>query len=338
MKTRTAPATTIGSRLRRAAGSLAVLALAGCAADEASRVDSPSPQGAAEIVAQEPDGSVEDAPPADRQTSSDAQPARTDGASPALVASYREAVQRQATRLKRLKFLDSRGVIEVRYADDGGQHFEQCDLRLYAVLPTKTALNLSKLGSKKIAWIGSDDENWWVFRLDQSPTTLEVHPMASDDRDAGLSVVSPRTILLLAGLTALPEERSATLSEDSGSVTVESPADATPRARWRLDAGTWLPSRIELLDKSGAVVATGELTDYATALADGLAPGDSPKVPQRIVVTRADGNGSVRMSLDRPSARSDGIKPRFFDLKELQILMRPEEVIWRTPSPVATTP
>ena len=248
-----------------------------------------------------------------------------------LTTSYEQAVARQNERLKRLQFLDSRGVVELRFVENDSEHFEQCDLRLYAVLPSKSALQLSKLGSR-YAWIGSDEERWWVFRMDRTPTTLEIQPwtdkrhMDDDGADGrtGVSVVSPLTMLFLSGLTAFPDPSLVTLSESRGALVAESKS-----ARWTLDRTTSLPLRIELLDDAGRAFASGVLSDYGSAPADNLAPGDFAKVAHRVIVTRGDGSGSIKLALDSVSARSDGVKPRFFDLKELQAAMRPDETIWR---------
>ncbi|MDZ4830693.1 MAG: hypothetical protein SGJ09_10915 [Phycisphaerae bacterium] len=253
-----------------------------------------------------------------------------------LAAVYADLVTRQTERLKRLQTIDGYGVIELRYLEDGTEHFDQCDMHLYAFLPSKTALRLTKVGT--IAWIGSDAERWWIFRLDTSPKTLEVRPWPESsggnepaavpvDEHTGRSVVSPRTILVLAGLAPLPAASEVTLTDNAGMLVA-----ATKSSRWTIDRSTGLPSTIELLDGSGLaggrVWVTGTLSEYASAPADDLTPGDYPKVAQRVIVSRADGTGSVKLSFQAVSARPNGVKPRFFDLKDLQLSLRPDETVW----------
>lgn len=304
-----------------AAGAIAILLVAAAGCDPSGQGPAP-PEPTADVIPAEP--------------SSPTATVRDGEATDA----YRIAAARQEERLRRLRFVDSRGVIEVRWTDADGQHFEQGDLRLHAVLPHKTSIQISK-GVKKLAHIGSDGDVWWIFQLDSSPTTLDVRPW-SERSQVGMSVVSPGEILVLLGLAPFPAADEVVVRADQGTLVVEPSPDSRPdelvslpSARYVLDRSSLLPARIELLDGAGTTIASSELSEYESAPADGISAGDYPKLATRVVVSRVEGvgggegNGSLRLTLDQPTARSAGIKPRLFDLAELQASMQPDDVIWR---------
>lgn len=259
---------------------------------------------------------------------------------PAPDAELLAIAQGQAIRIRALRTLESRGVVEFRWRERGGERFEQCDLRLFAVPPARTAFRLSKLG-EQYAWLGSDEESWWLFRLKDRPSTVEIRPWAEAGAE-GFAIVSPRTVLLLAGLVAFPDDGSlrrvtATLPE---TVVLEHPlADAEGSAselsvRWTVAARTRLPQEVAIVDRSGQTLLASRLADYAAAPSTGASPGDWPRVPRKIEVVRTADGASIRLALDEPSARSDRIRPQFFELPELLRSLRPDEVVYRTDSVV----
>jgi len=285
---------------------------------------------------------VVDGPAADRSV------VRSGGPMPDAVPAILEA---QSLRVRRLPVLESRGVIEFRWRDADGAHFEQCDLDLFAILPDRFALRASKIG-ERFLWLGGDANRWWVFFLNGKPTRLEVYPFDRPfDRPVGGPVgggagenavtLSPREILTLAGLVPLPPADSPLVRGATGSdgVTVIEVAahDAIPRSRWGFTAGTLTPAAIELLAADGTVVARSVLTSYVSVPADGLAVGAWPRVPSRIELSASDAargeaigtatSGSLRITLDAPSARGERIRDRLFDLEELQRSLRPDTVV-----------
>ncbi|MDZ4756165.1 MAG: hypothetical protein SGJ11_16940 [Phycisphaerae bacterium] len=268
-------------------------------------------------------------------------PAPPSGAEPEALTL---AASRQATRLQRLKMLESRGTVEFRWTEEGRKRFEQCDLDLYLMLPDRSAFNLKKLG-ERYAWLGSSGSRWWVFRLKESPSSVEVHSWnATADTDGrDISVMSPRSILQLAGLVPIVPESTTTVREDaaSKSVIIETPGDAVtgaPGARWTLDSFTSLPRVVELLDSAGVVFASGSMQDYVSAPVEGMGPGDYPKVPSRITIRRADGSGQIMLSLDSPTCRVVRMKDRYFDLDALMVEFQPDDATWREGSAAVPTP
>lgn len=276
-------------------------------------------------------------------------PAAAPANDPAAAAAYAQAVARQALRLRRLQFLESNGVVEIRWRDAKGRHFEQGDLTLYSMPPWKTALNISKAG-ERLMWIGSDEAQWWLFSFLDKPSTVSVRTW-NDNASLDMSVVSPRAFLHLSGLTALPDPAtvSVRMLPDGKRLQVEGRPPPLPtteggevveqRMRWTIDAATGFPAEIELLADDGTAIARSTLSEYISAEIDGAPPGDFPKVPRRIVVVRcagateADGaEYSLSISLDGPSGRGQRIKPRFFRLPELMETFRPDEVYVSVPS------
>jgi hypothetical protein len=275
---------------------------------------------------------------------------------------YVAAVAHQGVRVRRLQFLESGGSATLRWRDKKGAHSEQCDLTLYCIPPWKTALNISKVG-ERYAWIGSDEESWWIFQLGQRPTSLEIHRWAEEPAalaDESLSIVSPGLFLQLAGLAAYPAADSPSIKVvedvDAKRLTVEAPlasqSDASAAKvmpvgstmRWTIDTATHLPSSVELLDANGKGLARSTLSEYVSAEINGAPPGDFPRVPTRVVIQRLvdgqpDEGYSMSITLDAPSARGQRIKPRFFRLNELVDMFRPEETYVRVqPDPVPVEP
>ena len=190
-------------------------AVGGCATDRAGDAGTPASDASTSAVAtHEPDGSVEEG----TLPSASQPPAPAPAPSPAYLA----AIERQAQRLRRLQFFEGRGTVEFRWRDEKGNHFEQGDIDLYLILPNKTGFNISKLG-ERFAWIGSDAEQWWLFLLKEKPTSVEVHPWAQSSESVhgeGMSIVSPKAILHLAGLSPLPDASRVTVVEDANAKTI----------------------------------------------------------------------------------------------------------------------
>lgn len=261
-------------------------------------------------------------------------------------------LEAQALRMRRLTLLESRGVIEFRWRDEDGAHFEQCDLDLFAVLPHRVAVRASKVG-ERFLWLGCDESRWWVFRLAEKPSRLEVYPLGVAP-GGGATPYSPRDLLALAGLVPLPpndgKAMTARTAPDGTVVLDVAASGVSPRMRWGFTLGSGVPAAIEMLTPAGEVIARANLSNYVSCPVEGLAVGDWPRVPSRIEVVSgpagpagaaAEGD-AVRIALDAPSGRGERIKDRLFRLEELQESLRPEEVVVVEPKapagPVADPP
>jgi len=243
----------------------------------------------------------------------------------------------QAIRMRRLTLLESRGVIEFRWTDADGAHFEQCDLDLFAVLPHRVAVRASKVG-ERFLWLGCDEKRWWAFLLAERPTRLEVYPLGVAP-DGGVAAFSPRDLLSLAGLMSLPANDGKAMTSRTGpdgTVVLDVAAAGTsPRMRWGFQLGSNLPAVIEMIAPTGETIARANLSQYVSCPVEGLAVGDWPRVPSRIEVVAgpagtegaAVDGASLRIALDAPSGRGERIKDRLFRLEDLQESLRPEDVV-----------
>jgi hypothetical protein len=296
-------------------------------------------------VDQEGDGAGDPAATAIEPPAAPTKDGATTSAPDPLAGVLDRAIAQQATRLQRLRLFESVGTVTVRWTEGRSTKTEQCDLDLYVGLPDRTAFNLKKLGTR-YAWIGSSGSRWWVFDLASDTTKVDVHswttpesdeepaPLRLDrERGTGFSLVSPRAIMALAGLAPLERRPTTTVREQAanGPIIVETPADPAkgePGMRWTLDRFTLLPNSIELFDERGDVFVVGSLREYRSVDVPGLAPGDHPKLPGYIDVRRSDGSGSIGISLERPTARIERMKDRYFDLDALLREFKPKESVW----------
>jgi hypothetical protein len=243
----------------------------------------------------------------------------------------------QALRMRRLTLLESRGVIEFRWRDADGAHFEQCDLDLFAVLPERVAVRASKVG-ERFLWLGCDERRWWIFHLAEKPSRLEVYPLGVAPA-GGVAALSPRDLLGLAGLVELPPNDGKAMTSRTGpdgTVVLDVAASGTaPRMRWGFPLGSNVPAAIEMLAPTGEVIARANLTNYVSCPIEGFAVGDWPRVPSRIdivagpaaVAEGATEGDAIRIALDAPSGRGERIKDRLFRLEELQASLRPDTVV-----------
>ncbi len=231
--------------------------------------------------------------------------------------------------LERLRVLESRGVLEFRWHDDAGDHFEQVDADLYLAFPDRAAMRLSKLGEKYF-WAGGDGTKWWVFDLHAKPSRVEVFRDEDGAHRGGFGLLEPALIRALAGLEVIPPEAECT---------------AEGCVRWarngvvrsvRFDA-SGLPASVTLTDADGNLVAQSQLRDFVAVPVDNIAMGAWPRVALRTSAATPEGS-EVKLALDAPSGRAVRIKPALFDLDSLLKALHPDEVIMRSKRHSASGP
>lgn len=249
-----------------------------------------------------------------------------DAASAESVAKF---VRARNAELAYLKVLESRGVVEFRWRDDGGEHFEQVDADLYLAFPDRAAMRLSKLGEKYF-WAGGDGQHWWVFDLHAKPSTVEVFRDEDGAHRGGFGLLEPSSIRALAALELLPADA---VVNDIGEVRW---TRNTVTRMMRFDA-TGLPSAVTLTDAQGALVASSTLRDFVRVPVDSIAMGAWPRVALRTIATTPEGS-EVKLALDSPSGRAVRIKPALFDLESLLKSLHPDQVITRSKPSVARGP
>jgi len=261
-----------------------------------------------------------------------AAPSATDAATrfAALVSAHN-------TRVSRLETVESRGSLELRYSDEGGEHFEQCEFDVFLAAGGRGALRATKVGNNFL-WIGGDGTRGWVFRLDTEPTVLKVYDKVAEhelgqgaDGAGEFALLTPGTVRAVAGMQPIPasfetrpvDGADAPATVEARSEVVYQSGTAKVFVRFGADG---LPSAVRIVDALGAVAVSSTLADYVPAQAASLAQGAWPKLPRRIEITAAKANGRATLLLDEPIAMARRMKPRFFNLEELTAQFRPDRV------------
>ncbi len=175
------------------------------------------------------------------------------------------STQAMEARAERLQRLHGWGVVELRWADESGSHFEQGDLEFWIDGPDRLAARVSKLGDTYL-WLGMNDQKAWVFDLSQQPTRLLIDSI-DRLRNARLEDGSWLTILemiqlMKVGLGAVPPPPSedlisAEMTGDSiGTYVwrVASPETDGAQRQLHITVNTidWRPLRVEIRDTAGS--------------------------------------------------------------------------------------
>lgn len=163
-------------------------------------------------------------------------------------------------RAELLQQLHGWGIVELRWTDEEGDHFEQGDLEFWIDGPDRLAVRISKLGDPYF-WIGTDGTQAWIFDLSQQPRRLLVDPMAKiraagRQRGTWLSIMDT-VRMMRAGLGTLPPPREkAVLDLHRGEgttwwLTARAGPNDERRLRLHVDSNTWRPLHLELLNANG---------------------------------------------------------------------------------------
>ncbi|MEE2906297.1 MAG: hypothetical protein VX527_00545 [Planctomycetota bacterium] len=159
-----------------------------------------------------------------------------------------------------LQQLHGWGVVELRWTDAEGSHFEQGDLEFWMEGSDRLAVRISKLGDPYF-WIGTDGTDAWIFDLSERPRRLMVDSMAKV-RAVGqtggpwLSILDT-VRMMRTGLGASPppslEDVSSLESADNSTwrLTFRDGADQARRVRLHVDSDTWRPLQLELFNTNG---------------------------------------------------------------------------------------
>jgi hypothetical protein len=231
----------------------------------------------------------------------------------------------------------SRGVIELRWRDDDGRHFEQGSIDLWLQLPRHTALRVEKLGNVFL-WLGSDAELFWLFDMLSDDTVLHVSPHTSPLEDAGVFSVRPLALLDLIGLSKLP------LEDDDDDTEHPVVSHDQQRNAWVITAPgqggmmrlyfareSYLPIRVESLNDNGEVAFTSVIRPerYRSVPRPGAPASQFASMATLVDITATntpDGirDGEIKLALDSPTSFVDN-QPmdRVFDLPRLIQAMRP---------------
>lgn len=259
-------------------------------------------------------------------TSNDIEPADTD----VLELTATQVIERHNARAGLLDELHGRGVIELRWTDDRGRHFEQGDAELWIDQPSRTALRVDKLGEVFI-WLGSNEAQWWLFDLTARPRTLYVDDLDSTLAAQRIDVASmhPLTLLDLIGITTVQaiESEMLRVDPDQPAVLVEATGRGG-RVELRFDRSGSILLGVTALGPDGEPLAVSRLRDPASVRQPGTNPLNWPKLATTIDIEVVGRDGSLRLALgSNLDGALDG-QPidRIFDLPTLQRALKPEVI------------
>ena len=234
----------------------------------------------------------------------------------------------ERARVGSLRFLHAKGVAEIRWKDDDGNHFEQGDADVRWAATRGCAASISKFGDR-YALLGTDGRRWWSIFPKAKPSRMEWGAIGTGAASQGANdalAANPRYMGLLpllpaAGAAAEMEDGLAwfTLADDAAS-------SVGILARAGFDPATLVPRAVRLRwpDGSAARVEFGEMMPVETA---GAAQGAWPRIPRRIAGSH-EGRG-VMLSIALDSARADAEavdRPGLYDMDALRARFAPEQV------------
>lgn len=251
---------------------------------------------------------------------------------------YATIAEAHNERVDRLSQIYSRGVIEIRWRDEDGRHFEQGNLDLWLQLPRHTGLRVEKVGNVFL-WLGSNDERFWLFDMLGDETVLLTEGHDSVLQGNGLMTMRPLALLDLAGLTKLPEaigdaDPQLTFDERRDAWVVTAPGQGG-MMRMYFDRYRLLPVQVDSLDEAGDVAYRSDirLARYRSVPRPGAPPSMFGQMPTLIDITATTRPGEavtraeIKLALDTPTGRVDN-QPmdRVFDLDRLIRSMRPDRI------------
>lgn len=253
--------------------------------------------------------------------------------------SYGELAERHNQRVALLDTLYADGVIELKWRDEQGRHAEQGDLDLWLRMPDCTAMQVSKMG-ERFFWLGSNQEASWMFDFRASDAPIAaIHPphamLAADDAVVSVSLTDLLEMMGLAPIPLTPPSDAPAIQYDkrTRAWVMHAQGSAGP-LRMYYDGRRLLPVRIELInadaadaeDSSVLLFSTLYLERYEYVSIAGRSPDQFPLVPTLIDLERADGEGMLKIAVNKPVVKDDSFREDYFNLDWLLAAFQPVEV------------
>jgi hypothetical protein len=234
----------------------------------------------------------------------------------------------ERVRVGGLQFLHAKGVAEIRWKDDDGNHFEQGDADVRWSAARGCAASISKFGDR-YALLGTDGRRWWSIFPKAKPSRMEWGAMGTGAQSQGANdalAANPRYMGLLpllpaAGAVAQVEDGLAwfNLADDAANA-------VGIVARAGFDPATLTPRAVRLRwpDGSTARVEFGEMMPVETV---GAAQGAWPRIPRRIAGSHEGRGVTLSIALDSARADAEAVdRPGLYDMDALRARFAPEQV------------
>ena len=150
------------------------------------------------------------------------------------------------------------------------------------------------------------------------------HELSTLAKTASMGVpVQPLELLVLLGITPLPERARPIRPETPGTIELVAPLDKGGAIRWVLDPETDEPVRIDVASGAGVMVLGSEHERYGFVRdRDDLRA--RPRVPGRIFIDVPEIPARVRLALYDPENKD--IRPIAFDFERLVRAFRVDDV------------
>jgi len=239
---------------------------------------------------------------------------------------YADVAARYNKNITRLDKLWTAGTVELKWTDRGQRRWEQGDVHVILLPPSRMAFEINKAGIT-LLWAGADQERYWLFDL-QDPRTAYVGRHADYGRSPETPLpIHPLDLVRILGVTPLPLTAGDATVEwigkgDAQSWLVEFPG----RMRMVIDPQTALPSRIDLLDAHGYSRVIARLSAPDRVEIENAPPGAFPTMNTRFEITMTDRDGRMTLYLSRMTNRSDKFNEKIFNFDILKKMLKPETV------------
>lgn len=184
--------------------------------------------------------------------------------------------------------------------EDGVERSEQAEGHFNYRAPRGLVLTFGKVGQDG-GVLGSNERGyWWAELREPKRALVGTHERASAEGLAQLGLpVHPLDVIDALGLSPAPADARAALA--GGARTLTSPTRSGSRVLV-FEGESAEPSRVVLSDALGRELLTAELADYADVAWRRAVPEAPPRVPTRVVITRADGRVRLRLLLSEPES------------------------------------
>jgi len=257
-----------------------------------------------------------------------------------------DLLKRHNDQVAALKSLSATGVVELRWTDESGGHFEQGEMDLWLVMPWQLALRIHKLG-EDFLWLGASEQNFWLFDLrnrDQAVLHVGSHQQGETDESAPLKV-KPLVLLDLCAMTqlSLPEGApdAAALFDNAQNAWVVPATGRGGPVRVFFDARSSLPIRIEAVGGDGQTALFSRIAParFAPVEIPGVSAGSYPRIPTLIDLLDPQSKDEVKIAIDEQSLsyrdQQQPPNPRVFDLQLLIKRFQPARIEGELPASTA---